>query len=101
MAAVAEGQEDLWISFFETFFLLLAVLPLLFYSSEDERQLLWWQWKVTVVRQCCTPFIPIGHCRDNTKSDYYYPWVELTPSGELCLQYLSCILPWRLRALQL
>lgn len=56
---------------------------------------------MTVVRQCCTPFIPIGHCRDNKKSDYYYPWVELTPSGELCLQYLSCILPWHLRALQL
>lgn len=43
MAAVAEGQEVLGISFFETFFLLLAVLPLLFCPSEAERQLLWWQ----------------------------------------------------------
>lgn len=39
MAAVAEGQDNLEILFFETFFLLLDVLPLLFCTTKTERQL--------------------------------------------------------------
>lgn len=33
---------------------------------------------MTVVRQCCTPLLPIGHYRENKRNDYDYPWVELS-----------------------
>lgn len=52
MAAVAEGQDNLEILFFETFFLLLDVLPLLFCTTKTERQLGGnerWQWLDSVV----------------------------------------------------
>lgn len=33
---------------------------------------------MTVVRQCCAPLLPIRHYRENKRSDYYDPRVELS-----------------------